>query len=224
MYNTIMLKRIHGRPSGDDEVNICCFLAFILSFVDLIPFFYLFGQYELRLNESPLSVNFDSQNNQTQKQPQTWSRIFAKCSYQQNSRGNYSIVCHTDVELVSIVFLTAALILALVLILFSISTTLRKLTRKELIIRIVMHMIYAIILFTTALIHTLRRSPCSNCQTFLYICVIPIPTTICLACNLYDCDEEGHLHQRQSTENQSFQLTPYVSNSLPYSRGRIVSY
>ncbi|CAF1189290.1 unnamed protein product [Adineta steineri] len=43
--------------------------------------------------------------------------------------------------------------------------------------------------------------------------------------NWYDCDEEVHPHQRRPTDSQSsFQLTPYASNSLPYSPGRIVSY
>ncbi|CAF4381302.1 unnamed protein product, partial [Adineta steineri] len=93
------------------------------------------------------------------------------------------------------------------------------------IIRTLIHIIYAIILFTTALIYTLTRSSCSNCQTFLYICIIPIPTTICMTYNWYDCDEEVHPHQQRPTENQpSFQLTSYASNSLPYSPGRIVSY
>ncbi|CAF1149866.1 unnamed protein product [Adineta steineri] len=225
MYNTNMHGRVYRRPSDEDDENICCCLANILSLIDLIPFLYLLAQFGMCLNEAFPPENFDSQNNQTQKQPQTWSRVFANCSYQQNSTGNYSIVCHADVESLSIFFLTAAFVLALALLLFNISTTLRKLTRNELIIRTLIHIIYAIILFTTALIYTLTRSSCSNCQTFLYICIIPIPTTICMTYNWYDCDEEVHPHQQRPTENQpSFQLTSYASNSLPYSPGRIVSY
>jgi hypothetical protein len=214
MYHTNIHERVHRRPSEVEDDDCCCLPVF-LSLIDLIPFLCLVLRFPAHLNESPPLVKFGSQNNQT------WSQLFANCSYQQNSSGNYSVVCDADVEPVSIFFLTAAFVLALALLLFNIVTMTRKLTQNERIIRTTMHMIYAFILFTTALTYTLTHYWCSSCRVFLFICIIPIPTTLCMPWNWYDGREQFHPHQQRSAESQSFELAHYTSNRLP-SRSRII--
>ncbi|UJR13316.1 hypothetical protein I4U23_000334 [Adineta vaga] len=216
MYHADVQRQVNRR-SSEDEDDIWYCLAVIFSFIDLIPFFCLLPLSSPLSNKAPLRLKFPSQYNQT------WSQLFDNCSYERNSSGNYTIVCHTAIEPVSVFFLTAAFVLGLALLLFNIFTVTRKLTRNELITRTVIHMIYALTLFTTALTCTLVRYGCSNCQDFLFCSCIPIPTTLCMAYNWYDDGEQIPPHRQTSVENQLFPLRPNTSNPLSIYSGRIVS-
>ncbi|UJR19169.1 hypothetical protein I4U23_022299 [Adineta vaga] len=211
------MHRRGNRRSSEDEEDMCRYLTIILSFIDLIPLFGLLLTTSPNLNEAPPRLKFIPENNQT------WPQFFANCSYQLNFSGNYSIVCHKAIGPVSSFFLTTASFLAFILLIVNLVTVTRELSRNELIIRTVMHMIYALILFTTGLTYTLTHYECSNCGGYLLCFSIPIPTTFFMACNWYDDDEQIHSHQQISVGNQSLQLRPSTSNHLSVYSGRIVS-
>lgn len=220
MHDTDRHARVYRRPSEGEDECCCCCMAVICSLIDLIPLLCFTLVNSKAINEPPpttTSSKFASQHNQT------WSQFFSNCSYQLNSDGNYSIVCDPDFEPVSIVALTAVLVLGLALLLFNMITVTRRLTRNELIIRTAMHIIYALILFTTALIRTLTRDECSNCRVFVFLCSIPFATTLCMTYNWYDTDEYIDPNQQRPIENQPFELRPRISTHLSIYSGRIVS-
>jgi hypothetical protein len=213
MHHANIRQRV-SRRQLEVQDNDCIRLAVIFSCIDLLPFVYIVLPIPAHVYESPLYEKFGSRINQTQKQNQTWPQVFANCSYQQNSSGNYSIVCHPAVEPVSIFFLTVAFVFALALLLFNLVTMNRKLTQKELIIRTTIHMIYALIIFTTVFTYTVTRNWCSSCRLFISLCTIPILTTVCMAYNWYGGNETVIRQRRRPSDSQSFQLELYDSRRI----------
>ena len=206
----------YTNSSECEDINWCC-LPILISLADFFPFLFLSFRLLPNLNDSSPPGNSTSRDNQT------WLELYANCSYRRESSGNYSVICDRALEPVSIFFLTVAFLLAIALFIYNSVTMIRILTRNQLILRTTLHLIYALILFTTAFIYTYTRDWCSNCQLFLSLCTIPILTTTGMACNWYDDTEESPPHQQRSIQNQSIELVPHSSTHVPL-RPRTINY
>ena len=195
------------------ETPSCVYLAAVLSFIDLIPFFYICGRPPSHLNKPPPPVPFDTDNQQVQR-PQTWSQLFAKCSYQQNLSENLQIVCSKVFDPLPVFFFTVAFVLAITLLIFNLITTNRNLTNIERAFRTVVHVVYAVELFSTALVYFINRYWCFDCKELVFICLIPILTTFLMPCNWRQCNGQHVRLRTIIVQNQQVRLLAPPSHHL----------
>jgi hypothetical protein len=198
-------------PSGG-EPN-CVYLAVVLSFIDLIPFFYIAGRPPPHLNKSPPRAPSDPGNQQAQRL-QTWSQLFAKCSYQQNRSENIQIVCFKVFDPLPVFFFAVAFALAITLLIFNFVTITRDLSNIERAFRTVVHAVYAVELFTTALVYFINRHWCFDCKELVFICLIPILTTFFMPCNWHQCNGQHVQLQTIVAENQRVRFLAPSSHHL----------
>jgi hypothetical protein len=206
MYSGFNVTPGQGTPS-------CVYLATVISFIDFIPFFYICARPPPHLNRSPPLSSFDTGNQQAQRST-TWSQLFAECSYQQNRSEHVQIVCHKVFDLLPVVFFAVAFALSSILLIFNLVTMTRNLTIIERVLRTVVHAVYAVELFTTALIYYLNRYWCYDCKELVFICLIPILTTILMPCNWHQCNGEPIQHRTIITDNQRVRFVASLSPHL----------
>lgn len=198
-----MYSKFRTPPGGG--TTSCVYLATVLSFIDLIPFFYIFGRPPPHLNKSspphhpPMS--FDT-NNQQEQRSQAWSQLFAKCSYHQNQSEKLEIVCFKVFDPLPVFFFTVAFVLAVILLIFNLITMNRNLTNIQRIFRTIIHAIYTLGIFLTTLVYYINRYWCFDCKELLFICLIPILTTMFMPCNWHQC-HDGQQIQLQTIRREN---------------------
>jgi hypothetical protein len=208
MFGGFSVLPVEGAPN-------CVYLGAVLSFIDLIPFFYICGRPPSHLSKPPPPSPFNAENQQTQRH-QTWSQLFAECSYQHNQSDNTrKIVCFKVFDPLPAFFFSLAFAIALTLLIFNLITITRNLTNRERAFRTVVHAVYAVELFATALVYFINRYWCFDCKELVFICLIPILTTLLMPCNWRQCNGQHVQLQTIVGENQRVRFLPPPLSSSP---------
>ena len=73
---------------------------------------------------------------------------------------------------------------------------------------------YAVELFTTAFIYYITRYWCFDCKELLFICVIPILTTLLMPCNCHQCNGQDIRLRTILVENERVHFQTSSSRRL----------